>query len=326
MQSRSTQLGRPVAVVTLVVCGLVFTHAASAGTVLVPGLPSLPAVGFGNPMSALRVNTSGRASATSSSPLFTGDIDSFSELNTDFIETGDYGQSLSVGKIASAVSGSVVAVSGTESEVGFGRLRATAEASNSAGGFSDVQASASVDFLDLFRLSPDGTDKFSFETAWNVDGTVGGAVPNEGGASAFAALWIFEFTGGPFPPVGGQFQAQYYTDASYSIGQITRHTILGSTKDLNPGTWYWIFGRLNVSASRVNDTAVEWGNAGAAFADFSHTAQLIIQPSPGTPATAYTTASGWDYQTAIPEPAGVALLGIGAASLMARRRRGGTSN
>ncbi len=297
----------PLAAAMLLFASLLATP-VTAETVLVPWLPNaLPAVGFGNPLSALRVRTSGSAYARSSdiSLCCLGDAGSFSESETFFIEPGDYEQSIEFTELAAARHGDVSATSIAVSQAEFGKLRAAAIASNTAGGYSSSGAESVLEFLDVFSLYPGQVPSFS--AVWDVHGQVS-AIPGQGGARAFGQLWMFPF--GPLPQPFAMFQAQYYSSSYFEPGKTRLVEVLGSTKNLPPGSSYWVYGRLSVEASRVNDQIVEWGNAGTSFAEFRDTAEFFFTPDPGTPADSYTTASGFIYPT-IPEPASAGMLAIG---------------
>jgi hypothetical protein len=302
---------RPTTVAAAAFCAILFCTVwappAAAGTVIVPGMPTPPQVGLnGLPLAALRVNMSGIASADLFG--FPPGADSFSESNTEFVEPGEFGTFLNVNHAINVTAGDNFSAAVGAANTGFGRLSASATALTTIPGPGLAQARASVatEFIDVLELDPNNpNDMLNLSSTWNVNGSITGA------ASAFGQVWIFPF--GPFPPPGGQFLANFYKAVSLQPGAVPADTLLGSLSDLPRGTKLWIYGRLDVFAART-------AAAGISVADFSHTAQLFIDPAPGTPAGAFTTASGADYTTPVPEPTSLNLLAA-IGLLLPRRRR-----
>jgi hypothetical protein len=175
----------------------------------------------------------------------------------------------------------------------------------------------------MFTIKSGGTiyNSVNFNVDWKVDGTVN-AEAGFGGAIAQAQLWIFPF--GPLPTPGPQFFATYYYAETHTPTN-TFQTLLGDTNAdgtvrTQPGNSYWIYGRLEVSATRLTDTPIEWNIDGTSEANFLDTVTLSIAPAATTPDVTFTTDSGFDHAP-VPEASSFAAATLGIASLLTTRRR-----
>jgi hypothetical protein len=125
----------------------------------------------------------------------------------------------------------------------------------------------------------------------------------------------------PGAPFFGIYYSSFYTDSS---GSPTRTTLLGSTRGMAPGQ-YWIVGQLVVDAGRLVDRLSDQEETGTSIAQFGNTAQLYLDAAPTSPDAVVFTTSGFDYRP-VPEPDGMALVGIGALCLVARLGRPSSSH
>jgi hypothetical protein len=305
---------------------ILFVSATPAvALVVLPGIPDpLPAVGNGNSLSALRVKTSGSTFAWGELAGSTVSRDGFNETETLFTE--DYHDTAALSHTATSASGGVHVLSLANGSAGFGKLRGSALAFNTLDntvGFFDVTTSVAVEFLDVFTVAAGGGPKPNFKVQWSVDGSAT-SVPL-GSASADTQLWMFPF--GPFPQPGANFSGIAYHSDTRLPGSAPFVIDIGDT---NPETGavifapgrYWIYGRVDLFATRVADSPNQFGFQGASSADFLDTITLSITPDESTPDATFTTNSGYDYAP-LPEPATWTLLGLGLPALfgLSRPRR-----
>lgn len=205
--------------------------------------------------------------------------------------------------------------------VGQGKMHADVD-SLAKIGFADATTSVYVDFIDLLRIVVPGVPHFSLHTSGNAsaEGTGGFA-----SASGQAEMWFWPFDGNA-PPAGGTlFDFTYHEKHSIGPNSTTDEMTSNFHTNLAIGSYWWIAGRLtlnsnaHIGSQTGNGTGIPAGME-EGLADFSHTAVVNIDPDPSTPGFAYTSDSGVDYSTQVPEPTTI-LLAVGAIGFCPRRRR-----
>jgi hypothetical protein len=304
-----------------------------AATVIPPLSFSIPGLGAGpgkDGIVASQVITSGSAQILyldhPGSPGLTAQVDSFPEPTTLREFSGD---------IVSTEKKAVVSANGTSASAEStgsaqpGTLRAKAVARIGRPDLSSTASaitSTSVAFVDVLKVGDNGNptsvdDRVDYNISLAVGGSLGFSSQfASGSASARAQVWLFPFGDfGVLPPPGSSINGQYYESASALLNQGGSETnanlTLGTFDRLEPDSFYWIFGILEVNASVEYNNLPLLETTASARADYSSTVHLFIDPSPTNPGASYTTASGLSYLTPVPEPSSAILVTLGMATL-----------
>ena len=322
---------QPYAGPLLALCMALLVQRPASATEVPWALPApLPDVGLGNPFSALRVTVNGSVSGinTSQSPPFVviPVLDSANEQKTEF--STNVAHETRLGANLSAPSETGISDSTMVGVAGYGKLRAIASTTYAAGTSRSMNGSADarvvVEFLDVITFTDDGNASNKWEWNWPVSGSVSEfrlAPPLSSGGAGFARArsWLFDF--GPLPaPNRFTIDALAYGDVQYATNLAAPSVFNLGSFIPDPGGAYWVYGRLDASASFYVNLGFNLGNGGTASADFSHTAELFLTPAADNPGARFSSVSGYGYAP-VPLPASVALDSVGLVALFGLVRR-----
>ncbi len=277
-----------------------------AWALLLPGIPlSFPAeIGAGGKFSALRYSMSGRTTVTAfnaQTPAnpFQSDADTYSIGDT--LLSSDFKATLNNSDGITSAAGSIAATALSNATAAFGTLRGSAVI-HLEGGASEAHASTDVEFFDLITVhDKDVISGLNFDITTRVHGDI------EGSGIGVAELWIIDVTDHA-PKAFELLSGPLYRLRAASVGGEESRDI-GELRGAADGSRYWVYGRLHAQADRGLNAFVGPEDFNhVSRADFTHTVQLFIDPSPDSPNAFITSASGFNYLTPVPLPSSMVLV------------------
>ena len=201
---------------------------------------------------------------------------------------------------------------------GGGVMKAFAEA-DGQNGTARTTTNVTVTFIDRMHVTQGGMAHLGL----GIDGTFpivsfGTTAFATGGATA-----QYFFFSQSIPSFGQSFVPTYYEQ--HTIDPTRDQVIKSGPSDmfLSTNSDWWVAGRLQISASAniPQLTSAGPGDPGLSIsgvANFADTVRAHIDPSDDFSNLAYTTASGADYTTPVPEPPAFALAALGFVGAVAR--------